>query len=56
MFCFSSVRELRRWALINLAAVAFALVDFEGSIWSFEIFPDGRIFPLRVIRSTGVYS
>lgn len=56
MFYFHSVRELRRWAVGSLAAVAFALVDFDGSIWSFEVFPDGHVFPLRAIRSTGIYS
>ena len=39
MFCFHSVRELRSWAAVSLAAVAFALVDFDGSIWSFEVIP-----------------
>src|SRR6476661_1411884 len=43
MFCFRSVRALRRWAVVSLAAVAFALVDFDGSIWSFEVFPDGHV-------------
>ena len=55
MFYFHSVRELRRWALVSLHAAAFALVDFDGSIWAFEVFPDGRACPHRVIRSTGVY-
>jgi len=32
MFYFRSIRELRRWALTNLVAVACALVDFDGSI------------------------
>ena len=56
MLYFHSVRELRRWAAVSLAAIAFALVDFDGSIWSFEVFPDGHAFPLRAVRSTGVYS
>jgi hypothetical protein len=58
MFHFRSVRELRRWALTltSLAGVAFALVEFDESIWSFEVFPDGNVFPLRALRSTGIYS
>ena len=56
MLYFHSVRELRRWALAGLAAVAFVLVDFDGSVWTFEVFPDGQTFPLRAIRCTGVYS
>ena len=56
MFCFRSIRELRRWALTNLAAVACALVDFDGSIWTVEIFPDGGAFPLRALSTAGVYS
>lgn len=56
MSCFYSVRELRRWAVVSLAAVAFALVDFDGSVWAFEAYPDGHICPLRAIRSNGVYS
>jgi hypothetical protein len=56
MSCFRSVRELRRWAVASLAAVAFALVDFDGSVWAFEAYPDGHICPLRAIRSNGVYS
>jgi hypothetical protein len=55
MFYFRSVRELRRWALVSLHAVAFALVDFDGSIWTFEVFPDGRACPHRALCSTGVY-
>jgi hypothetical protein len=56
MFCFRSIRELRRWALTNLAAVACALVDFDGSIWTVEVFPDGGVFPLRALSTGGVYS
>jgi|tagenome__1003787_1003787.scaffolds.fasta_scaffold20017531_1 hypothetical protein len=56
MFYFHSVRELRRWALVSLHAVAFALVDFDGSIWTFEAYPDGRAYLRGAVRSTGVYS
>ena len=56
MSCFQSVRELRCWAVASLAAFAFVLIDFDGSVWSFEVFPDGRAFPLRALRSNGVYS
>ena len=56
MFRFHSVRELRSWALISLTAVAFALVDFDGLIWTFEVFPDGQVCPRRAIHSTGVYA
>lgn len=56
MSCFRSVRELRRWAVGSLAAVAFVLLDFDGSVWVFEAYPDGHICPLRAIRSSGVYS
>lgn len=56
MFYFHSVRELRRWAVVSLIAVAFALIDFDGSIWAFEIYPDGHSCPLRAIRPGGVYS
>lgn len=55
MCCFCSVRELRRWAVVSLAAVAFALVDFDGCIWAFEIHPDGHSCPLRALRSNGAY-
>ena len=56
MFCFRSIRELRRWTLTNLDAVACALIDFDGSIWTVEVFPDGGVFPLRALSTPGVYS
>lgn len=55
MLRFSSVRELRRWAKISLAGIAFALVDFDGSLWRFEVYPDGHMCPLRAVRSGGIY-
>jgi len=56
--CFASVLFVScgRWALTNLAAMACALVDFDGSIWIVEIFPDGGVFPLRTLSTCGVYS
>ena len=56
MLYFRSIRELRCWALTNLVAVAYALVDFDGSIWAVEVFPDGGAFPLRAISTAGVYA
>jgi len=56
MFCFRSIRELWRWALTKLVAVACALVDFDGSIWAVEVFPDGGAFPLRAFSTCGLYA
>lgn len=56
MCCFCSEKELRRWAVASLDATAFALVDFDGWIWKYEVDPDGHTCLLRAIRSTGVYS
>ena len=53
---FESVRDVRRWATTCLAAVAFVLVAFDDSLWAFEVYPDGHVFPLRVVRCSGVYS
>ncbi len=56
MRCFCSIRELRRWAVASPAASALALVDFDGSIWKYEVEPDGHTCPLRAIHSAGVYA
>jgi hypothetical protein len=56
MIPFLSVRDLRRWALTSLTAVAFVLVDFDGSLWIFEAYPDGHSCGLRTVYTNGVYA